>query len=49
MYGTSIAGCFVPFVIPCLSRAFHLDIPVTGMINLNETGLTAKKIREKIN
>lgn len=48
MYGTSIAGCFVPFVIPCLSRAFHLDIPVTGMINLNETGLTAKKIREKM-
>ena len=48
MYDSSIAGCFVPFVIPYLSAAFHLELPVSGKINLDEPGLTARKIRERM-
>lgn len=49
MYGSSIAGCFVPFVIPYLSDAFHLKFPVSGIIGLEEPGLTAGKILERMN
>lgn len=48
MYGSSISGCFVPFVIPYLSDAFHLNLPVSGRIDLEEPGLTARKIRERM-
>ncbi len=48
MYASYIAGCFVPFVIPYLSDAFHLNLPVSGIIDLAEPGLTARKIRERM-
>lgn len=48
MYGTQIATCFVPFVIHYLSDQFDLGITETGIIDLNEQGLTTQEIRRRM-
>lgn len=48
MYGTQIATCFPPFVLPYLADAFSLDIPISGRIDLFEEGLNAKEIRKRM-
>jgi len=43
-----IAACFVPFVLPIASQVFSFDYQQSGLTDLYEEGLTASKIRERL-
>lgn len=44
LYGGKLAPCFPPFVIHYLVEEFSLDIPESGIMNLYESEMSAKKI-----
>ncbi|MCD8218737.1 MAG: 4Fe-4S cluster-binding domain-containing protein [Clostridiales bacterium] len=48
MYGSRLATCFVPFVLPVAGKAFDFPVAQTGIIDLEEDGLTRGEIRRRL-
>ncbi len=48
MYGSKLSACFVPFVLPVAGRAFDFSVARTGIIDLEEEGLTRGEIQRRL-